>query len=68
MFSPNQVGGGDQQSESFSGRVFIEKKASPNEWQILVVDAKAVPFFLVSGENLAHGGRVRVLARYGLGS
>jgi hypothetical protein len=25
--------------------VFIEKKASPNEWQILVVDAKAVPFF-----------------------
>jgi hypothetical protein len=44
VFSPNQVGGGDRQSSSFSGRVFIEKKASPNEWQILVVDAKAVPF------------------------
>jgi len=32
LFSLNE--GGDWQSSSFSGGVFIEKKASPNEWQI----------------------------------
>lgn len=32
VFSPGRVGGEDWQSFSFSGGVFIEKKASPNEW------------------------------------
>jgi hypothetical protein len=36
VFSPGRVGGEDWQSSSFSGGVFIEKKASPNEWQILM--------------------------------
>ena len=36
MFSPGRVGGEDWQSSSFSGGVLIEKKASPNEWQILM--------------------------------
>ena len=34
MFSTGRVGGEDWQSSSFSGGVFIEKKAPPNEWQI----------------------------------
>jgi hypothetical protein len=36
VFSPGRVGGEDWQSSSFSGGVFIEKKASPNERQILM--------------------------------
>ncbi|CAL0322656.1 unnamed protein product [Lupinus luteus] len=34
MFSPGQVGGKDWRSSSFSGGVFLQKRASPNEWQI----------------------------------
>lgn len=34
VFSPGRVGGEDWQSSSFSGGVFIERKASPKEWQI----------------------------------
>lgn len=34
--SPGRVGGEDWQSSSFSGGVFIERKASPNEWRILM--------------------------------
>lgn len=30
------VGGEEWQSSSFSGGVFIEKRASPNEWQIFM--------------------------------
>ena len=36
MFSPGRVGGEDWQSSSFSGGVFIEKRASPNEWDIFM--------------------------------
>lgn len=36
VFSPGRVGGENWQSSSFSGGVFVEKKASPNEWQILM--------------------------------
>ncbi|RXI05906.1 hypothetical protein DVH24_017948 [Malus domestica] len=36
MFSPGRVGGEDWQSSSFNGGVLIEKKASPNKWQILM--------------------------------
>ncbi|KAI3681474.1 hypothetical protein L6452_36271 [Arctium lappa] len=36
VFSPGRVGGENWQSSSFSGGVFVEKKASSNEWQILM--------------------------------
>lgn len=58
VFSPGRVGGEDRQSSSFSGGVFIERKASPNEWHLSFGDRV----------SLIDKGRVRALARYGLRS
>lgn len=48
--------------------LFIEKKASPNEWQIWMESRLDAGEIHRSGESLAHRGRVRALARYGLRS
>lgn len=60
VFSPGRVGGEDWQSSSFSGGVFIERKASPNEWHL--------SFYFGDRVSLIDKGRVRALARYGLRS